>query len=87
MNSLLETSKEDDNNLVGKNPLKVTKEEWLESGLPLEVGMKAIRAKCVDCAGAWVEVRKCVCVTCPLWPLRMGKYPKAFKDAREVKTS
>ena len=38
--------------------------------------MKAIRAYCLECAGAPGEVRKCVMTRCPLWPLRMGRWPK-----------
>jgi len=37
--------------------------------------MKAIRAYCLDCAGRPAEVRKCVATLCPLWPLRMGRWP------------
>lgn len=36
--------------------------------------IKVIRAKCIDCCGGnATEARKCVAVTCPLWPFRMGK--------------
>lgn len=44
---------------------------------------KVIRAKCLDCAHDPSEVRKCVSVTCPLWPYRMGANPfhtRAKKD-------
>jgi hypothetical protein len=38
--------------------------------------MKAIRAKCLDCACySRTEVRKCVAIRCPLWPFRMRKNP------------
>lgn len=37
--------------------------------------IKVIRAKCLDCAHDPSEVRKCVSVSCPLWPYRMGKNP------------
>lgn len=44
------------------------------------VPTKAIRAKCLDCCGNQeAEVRKCVSVTCPLWPMRMGSLPKALR--------
>lgn len=36
---------------------------------------KVIREKCLDCAHCPSEVRKCVSVTCPLWPYRMGANP------------
>lgn len=35
---------------------------------------QAIRAKCLDCcAGQLKEVRRCVCIKCPLYPFRMGR--------------
>jgi hypothetical protein len=38
--------------------------------------LDVIRAKCLDCsAGQADEVRKCVAVTCALWPYRMGSNP------------
>jgi hypothetical protein len=45
-------------------------------------GFSAIRAKCLDCAVHESEVRKCVCYTCPLWPFRLGRNPKALKIKR-----
>ena len=46
--------------------------------------LRAIRAKCVDCSGGSLgEVRKCVAVTCPLWPMRMGSNPFYGKKAAE----
>lgn len=34
---------------------------------------KAIRLKCLDCCcGSSVEVSRCVCRDCPLWPYRLG---------------
>ena len=39
---------------------------------------KAIRAKCLDCCGGqFVEVRQCWAVSCPLFPYRFGRNPKA----------
>ena len=39
--------------------------------------MKAIRAKCLDCAcGQMREVRDCTIVNCPLYEYRMGHRPK-----------
>lgn len=38
--------------------------------------LKAIRAKCVDCAGgSFQEVKNCPSEKCPLWPYRSGKNP------------
>lgn len=86
MNKLLEVSKYEDDggNLVGRNPLEVPAQDWDDSNLPFLSGMKAIRAKCLDCAFTQSEVRKCVCTTCPLWPLRMGAVPKGFRRNGEV---
>jgi len=77
---------DDGGNLIGRDPRKVSAEEW--QGTPGLVGLKAIRAKCLDCAYIPSEVRKCVQTGCPLWPLRMGCVPKGFKIARmEASTS
>ena len=41
-----------------------------------ESPIRAIRSKCLDCSGGVVsEVRKCIAVTCSLWPFRMGSNP------------
>jgi hypothetical protein len=38
--------------------------------------LKAIRAKCLDCACYQIgEVRLCEAVKYPLWPFRAGKHP------------
>lgn len=40
--------------------------------------LKTIRAKCLDCScGQVMEVRLCTVKSCPLYPYRMGKKPKA----------
>lgn len=39
--------------------------------------IKAIRARCLDCAcGSITEVRLCPCTDCALWPYRLGHRPK-----------
>lgn len=39
---------------------------------------KAIRRKCLDCSGGYVnEVRDCGAESCPLFPYRFGANPKA----------
>lgn len=38
--------------------------------------VKAIRAKCLDCAGGMKEVRLCSTESCPLHPYRMGRNPQ-----------
>ena len=37
--------------------------------------IKAIRAKCLDCAGNRKDVRNCICPECPLYPFRLGHNP------------
>jgi len=37
--------------------------------------MRAIRKKCLDCAGSPSEVKKCEVKACPLFPYRLGKNP------------
>jgi len=37
--------------------------------------LKAIREKCLDCAGSRGEVRKCPSLSCWLHPFRFGKNP------------
>ncbi|TYO91461.1 hypothetical protein [Oceanicella actignis] len=86
MKALLQSSPfdSDGGNLIGRDPRHVTAEEWEASGLPLLIGMRAIRAKCLDCcSGSAAEVRKCTSVRCPLWPLRMGAQPKGMAAARQ----
>lgn len=56
--------------LVGRDPRSLTAGEW-----PLSLRRtrgEAIRAKCLDCSLNSAEVRKCVVVTCALWPYRTG---------------
>lgn len=44
--------------------------------------LKAIRAKCLDCAGGMPsEVRECQISRCALHPFRMGKRPKKAGQA------
>lgn len=82
---LLQTSphEADAGNLIGRDPRTISAAEF-EQHLPdAPVGLQAIRAKCVDCAGgSFSEVLKCVAVTCPLWPLRMGTKPRGMREAR-----
>lgn len=66
---------------VGKLPGSIGLEQLRSLGHS-ESSIRAIRSKCLDCcAGAASEVRKCVAITCSLWPLRMGVNP--FHGRRE----
>lgn len=84
-NPLLEPSpyEADEGNLIGRDPRKISAAEYAEHLPNATVGMKAIRAKCLDCSGGYQgEVRKCTVTACPLWPLRMGGQPKGLRAAR-----
>jgi len=73
----------DDDNLIGRDPREISADEWRKHLPDAVVGLKAIRAKCIECCnGNAAEVRKCVCCDCPLWPLRMGTQPKGLRVAR-----
>jgi hypothetical protein len=38
--------------------------------------LAALRFRCIDCCGGSAEeVRKCMALTCPAWPFRMGANP------------
>ena len=43
--------------------------------------IKAIRAKCLDCACTSHEVRLCPVKACPLWDFRFGRNP--YRKGRE----
>jgi len=45
--------------------------------------MAAIRTYCLQCAGRRGEVRKCVAIACPLWPMRMGVFPSSLRRAAQ----
>ena len=76
----------DGGHLVGRDPRTIKAAEWAEVLPDAQVGMKAIRAKCMDCAGDNnAEVRKCVSVSCALWPLRMGGQPRGLAEYRKGK--
>lgn len=64
---------------IGRDPRQMPEAAW--SGFQRLTAMQAIRAKCLDCCYSAAEVRKCVQADCPLWPLRMGSYPKGLKAA------
>lgn len=80
-NPLLEVSPyaSDRSQLIGRDPRSISFENW--RGHAFMTGLAAIRAKCLDCVYEPSEVRKCVQTQCPLWPLRMGCVPKAYRKA------
>jgi hypothetical protein len=76
----------DGGHLIGRDPRTLTAEEFTSYLPDAPVGLAAIRAKCIDCAGgSAAEVRKCVATACPLWPLRMGVKPRGMREARGEK--
>jgi hypothetical protein len=69
--------------LIGRDPRKVSADDWERAGIEGQPILRVIRAKCLDCRGEQEsEVRKCVAVACPNWPYRMGENP--FRAAREM---
>jgi hypothetical protein len=61
---------------IGRDPRKIAAHEFDGAGLTGRPILSVIREKCLDCsAGQTDEVRKCVAVTCALWPYRMGSNP------------
>ena len=78
--TLLERSSADcdGGNLIGRHPDEISRSEFDEAGVALPRAMDAIRSKCIDCCGGVLgEVRKCTAVTCALWTMRLGHYPRA----------
>jgi hypothetical protein len=51
----------------------MTPDELRAIGHEQQPVLKILRAHCLDCCGGSSdEVRKCIAVGCPKWPLRMG---------------
>lgn len=76
----------DDGHLIGRDPRTLTADDFAANLPDAPVGLKAIRAKCLDCCGgSSSEVRKCVQTDCPLWSLRMGTKPAGMREARGEK--
>lgn len=71
----------DEQALIGRDPRAIAPEEWDAASTPYLIGLRAVRAKCLDCCcDNAAEVRKCVGTTCSLWPLRMASVPKGFRS-------
>lgn len=70
-----------DENFIGKDPRKITKEQYENAGFQDKPLLKVIREKCLDCCcGDSTEVRKCPAVDCALWAYRMGSNPLRKRD-------
>jgi hypothetical protein len=75
---------DDDGSLVGRDPRTMSSDELRAMGCEPMSALSALRAKCLDCcAGSPHEVRKCVVMTCPSWPFRMGSSPWRAKPTEE----
>ena len=60
-------------NAKGKPVVDKVSYEWDGETVVVLNPLKAIRAKCLDCCGQYInEVKYCVIPDCPLWPFRMG---------------
>jgi len=72
-----------DGHKVGRDPRTMTQDEIKACGHEPMPVLAALRAKCLDCVGeSPAEVRRCVSVTCALWPFRMNKNP--WREKREM---
>ena len=61
---------------IGRDPRKMSSEDFKATGHPAMPLLKVMRAKCLDCCNNQPgEVRRCVSVDCPNWPYRMGTNP------------
>jgi hypothetical protein len=75
---LLEPSpyESDGGHLIGRDPRKITTEDFGAAGIVATPVLSAIRAKCLDCCvNQESEVRKCTAVACALWRYRMSSNP------------
>lgn len=89
-NKLLEVSpyEVDQGNLIGRDPRKLTGQDFVEAEIELRVPMKAIRQACLACVGHQeAEVRKCISISCPLWPCRMGSLSRSLRAAIKAKAA
>lgn len=67
---------EGEGQLVGCDPRQIGAEAMKAAGIEPSPLLAAVRAKCLDCVGdSPAEVRRCVLVSCALWPFRMNSNP------------
>jgi hypothetical protein len=80
--ALLEPYPSERNELVGRDPRELSPADLAAAGIEAAPVLKIVRAKCLDCCGgSEKEVRLCMAIACPLWPLRMGSNP--FREVSE----
>lgn len=73
---------------VGRDPRKMEPDELRALGYVPMTPLAALRLRCLDCCGGSPdEVRKCMALTCPAWPFRMGANPwrAPLSDAEKVR--
>ena len=66
--------------LVGRDPRRMTAEDFAACGIERQPLLAVIRAKCLDCVNYQPsEVRRCGDIQCPNWPYRMNADPLRAK--------
>jgi hypothetical protein len=61
---------------IGRDPRRISANEFHEAGIAGAPLLEVIRARCLDCCVEQAgEVRKCVSIACPSWPYRMNANP------------
>jgi hypothetical protein len=69
---------------IGRDPRAMDAPDLAALGHISSSVLEAVRAKCIDCCGGSVsEARKCVAVSCTLWPFRMGSNPLVRRTLTE----
>lgn len=85
------TLEADGGTLVGRDPRKISADEWVSVGIEKTPLLAVIRAKCLDCSsGMTSEVAKCVAASCALWPYRMNHNPfvtRALSDEQKAEAA
>jgi hypothetical protein len=72
----------EDGERIGRDPRKMTQDQFQSIGHLQKPLLDVIRAKCLDCCCEnQAEVRRCMAVPCALWPYRLGTNP--IRDKRE----
>ncbi len=72
--------KGDNGHPIGAHPDDLSLDDFAAEGIRVLSPTKAIRAYCLECVGGNdAEVRKCVSIRCPLWPIRQGFMPSQLR--------
>lgn len=65
---------------IGQHPDDISEADLLALGHKPKSLLTCLRSFCLACSGGSpAEARKCVRVTCPLWPYRLGKRPAVWR--------